>query len=197
MLFTSLVKDVLASSTIATTTSDIFATHFIGLDCLQVIRNGDDEPLIDMPEDIGMRIIEKCDCLPLAIKVMGGLLCKKMARRGDWEKVLNDAIWSVSRMPEELNYAIYLSYEDLHSSLKQCFLHYSLIPNKSTRFFVDDIVNMWISEGFVEGNSDELEELAMEYYNELILRNLIEPDLLYVFVGAKMWMHRETLSATV
>jgi hypothetical protein len=40
-------------------------------------------------------------------------------------------------------------------------------------FFVDDIVSMWISEGFVEGNSDELEGLAMEYYNELILRNLI------------------------
>jgi Leucine-rich repeat (LRR) protein len=47
-------------------------------------------------------------------------------------------------------------------------------------FFVDDIVGMWISEGFVEGTSDELEELALEYYNELILRNLIEPDLLYV-----------------
>jgi hypothetical protein len=133
-----------------------------------------------MLEDIGMKIIEKCDCLPLAIKVMGGLLCKKMARRGDWERVLNDAIWSVSGMPEELNYAIYLSYEDLHPSLKQCFLHYSLIPNESTVFFVDDIVSMWISEGFVEGNSDELEELAMEYYNELILRSLIEPDLLYV-----------------
>lgn len=150
------------------------------MDFLQVTRNGIDEPLIDMLEDIGMRIIAKCDCLPLAIKVMGGLLCKKMARRGDWEKVLNDAIWSVSQMPEELNYAIYLSYEDLHPSLKQCFLHYSIILNKTTIFFVDDIVSMWISEGFVEGNSDELEELATQYYNELIQRNLIEPDLLYV-----------------
>ncbi|OEL16237.1 putative disease resistance RPP13-like protein 1 [Dichanthelium oligosanthes] len=146
----------------------------------QVIRNGNDEPLIDMLKDIGMRIIARFDCLPLAVKVMGGLLCKKTARRGDWEKVLNDSIWSVSQMPEELNYAIYLSYEDLHPSLKQCFLHYALIPNKSTVFFVDDIISMWISEGFIEEDSDELEELATEYYNELILRNLIEPDLLYL-----------------
>ncbi|XP_062182919.1 putative disease resistance protein RGA1 [Phragmites australis] len=145
----------------------------------QVIGNGNDEPLIDMLKDIGMSIIAKCDYLPLAVKVMGGLLCKKMARRGDWEKVLNNSIWSVSQIPEELNYAVYLSYEDLHPSLKQCFLHYSLIPNKSTEFFVDDIVSMWISEGFVDGNSDELEELGTEYYNELILRNLIEPDPSY------------------
>jgi hypothetical protein len=54
MLFTFLVKDV--SACIAA--SDFFVTHFICLDCLQVIRNGDDEPLIDMLEDIGMRIIE-------------------------------------------------------------------------------------------------------------------------------------------
>jgi uncharacterized protein YqfB (UPF0267 family) len=80
--FTFLVNDVLASGTIVTTTSDIFVTHFIGLDCLQVIRNGDDEPLIDMLEDIEMRIIENCDYLSLVIRVMGVLLCKKMPRQG-------------------------------------------------------------------------------------------------------------------
>ncbi|XP_062197801.1 putative disease resistance protein RGA1 [Phragmites australis] len=145
----------------------------------QVVENENDEPKIDMLKDIGMGIIAKCDGLPLAVKVMGGLLCQKKTRRGDWENVLNDSVWSVSQMPEELNYAIYLSYQDLHPSLKPCFLHYSLLP-KSTVLFVHDIVGMWISEGFVHGDSRDLEGLGREYYDELILRNLIEPDMSYV-----------------
>jgi hypothetical protein len=44
---------------------------------------------------------------------------------------------------------------------------------------------MWISEGFVHGNSDGLEELGSEYCKDLILRNLIEPDTQYLgqYVG--------------
>ncbi|XP_072151643.1 putative disease resistance protein RGA3 isoform X2 [Setaria viridis] len=145
----------------------------------QVVGNENNEPQIDMLKDIGMGIIEKCDGLPLAVKVMGGLLRQRRARRGDWENVLNDSIWSVSQMPEELNYAIYLSYQDLHPSLKSCFLHYSLLP-KSTWFYLDEIVGMWISEGFVHGNWHDLEELGRQYYEELILRNLIELDKKYI-----------------
>ncbi|KAF8762260.1 hypothetical protein HU200_009647 [Digitaria exilis] len=126
-----------------------------------------------------MGIIHKCDGLPLAVKVMGGLLRQKRTRRGDWDNVLNDSVWSVSQMPEELNYAVYLSYHDLPPSLKSCFLHYSLLP-KSTWFYLDEIVGMWISEGFVHGNARDLEEVGRQYYEELILRNLIEPDKKYI-----------------
>lgn len=34
---------------------------------------------------------------------------------------------------------------------------------------------MWISEGFIHGSSDEQEEVGEEYFQELILRNLIAP----------------------
>ncbi|KAF8762265.1 hypothetical protein HU200_009652 [Digitaria exilis] len=134
---------------------------------------------IDMLKDIAMQIIEKCDGLPLAVKVMGGLLRQKRMRRREWNNVLNHSVWSVSQMPEELNYAIYLSYHDLPPSWKSCFLHYSLLP-KGTRFYVHEVVAMWISEGFVHGDSHDLEELGRQYYEELILRNLIEPDKKYI-----------------
>ncbi|CAO2147851.1 unnamed protein product [Urochloa humidicola] len=81
-------------------------------------------------------------------------------------------------MPEELNNAIYLSYQDLNACLKPCFLYYSLLP-KRTLFSIDHIVGMWISEGFVHGTSHDLEEIGKGYYEELIQRNLIEPDLTY------------------
>jgi hypothetical protein len=35
---------------------------------------------------------------------------------------------------------------------------------------------MWISEGFVQGHSHDLEALGEQYYYQLIARNLIEPD---------------------
>ncbi|CAL4989376.1 unnamed protein product [Urochloa decumbens] len=144
----------------------------------QVCGIENDEAHVELLKDIGMKIVEKCDCLPLAVKVMGGLLRQKNTSRRDWENVLNDSMWSASQMPEELNNAVHLSYQDLHACLKPCFLHYSLLP-KRTRFYVDDIVGMWISEGFVHGTSRDLEEIGKGYYEELIQRNLIEPDLTY------------------
>jgi hypothetical protein len=141
-------------------------------------KENNDELKVDTLKDIGMLIIAKCDRLPLAVKVIGGLLRQKHKRRSDWENILNDSTWSVSQMPPELNYAVYLSYQDLHPELKSCFLHYALLP-KSTVFWYDRIVAMWISEGFVYGNSHDLEVLGREYYDQLIARNLIEPDQKY------------------
>ncbi|KAB8116196.1 hypothetical protein EE612_057198 [Oryza sativa] len=70
----------------------------------------------DTLKDIGMKIIDKCDGLPLAVKVMGGLLRRRGRRRADWEQVLQDFIRSVP--PGELNDVIYLNYQDLHPCLK-------------------------------------------------------------------------------
>ena len=145
-------------------------------------NENNDEQKVDKLKDIGMSIIAECDGLPLAVKVIGGLLCQKNIRRSDWTKVLNDSTWPVSQMPEELNYAVYLSYQDLNPELQSCFLHYALLP-KNTVFWYDRIVAMWISEGFVHGNSQDLEVLGKEYYDQLIARNLLEPDPRYVDHG--------------
>uniref|UniRef100_A0A453Q7K1 NB-ARC domain-containing protein n=1 Tax=Aegilops tauschii subsp. strangulata TaxID=200361 RepID=A0A453Q7K1_AEGTS len=140
----------------------------------QVISSETDGPEVDMLKDIGLQIAVKCGGLPLAVKVMGGLLCQKDKQRHEWNMVLNDSIWSASEMPEELNYSIYFSYEDLPPSIKQCFLYYSLLP-KSAAWSKNGSIGMWISEGFLHGTSADLEELGSKYYKELILRNLIEP----------------------
>ena len=153
--------------------------YLISLICLQVVRSVNDEAQLEMLKDIGMGIIEKCDGLPLAVKVIGGLLRQKNIRPVDWENVLKDSLWSVSQMPKELSNSIYLSYDDLGPGLKHCFLHYSLLP-KDTIFLVGDIVGMWISEGFLHGTSRDLEEIGKEYYDELIQRNLIEPNKRYI-----------------
>jgi hypothetical protein len=145
----------------------------------QIVSCETDGHEIDTLKDIGLQIVAKCDGLPLAIKVLGGLLCQKQKKHHEWKMVLDDSIWSVNEMPEELNHAVYLSYEDLPSCIKQCLLYYSLIP-KNALFSKDDIIGMWIGEGFVQGTSDNLEELGSKYYKELIVRNLIEPNAKYL-----------------
>jgi hypothetical protein len=60
-----------------------------------------------------MRIIQKCGGLPLAIKVMGGLLSMRPQTEGEWEAVLDHHAWSISGLPKDLDNPIYLSYEDL------------------------------------------------------------------------------------
>ncbi|KAF7099233.1 hypothetical protein CFC21_100894 [Triticum aestivum] len=141
----------------------------------QVLSTEIDEDHISMLKDIGFRIIEKCGGLPLAIKVMGGLLRQRGGLRSHWQQVLDDSKWSITKMPQELNYAVYLSYEDMPPYLKQCFIYFSLLP-KRTAFSVHQVIALWISEGIVHGSSNDLEECGRKCYDELISRNLIEPD---------------------
>ncbi|KAM0880375.1 hypothetical protein ACQ4PT_033616 [Festuca glaucescens] len=64
----------------------------------QVLTSEKKEDEVDMLKDIGMHIIAKCDGLPLAIKVLRGLLCKKEKTRRDWEDVLNNDICHIQRV---------------------------------------------------------------------------------------------------
>ncbi|CAL4991886.1 unnamed protein product [Urochloa decumbens] len=136
--------------------------------------------VVDHLKDVGMKIIKKCGGLPLAIKVMGGLLSRRSQGELEWQAVLNHHAWSVAGLPKELDNRLYLSYEDLSPQLKQCFLYCSLFP-KGTNIRKRDVIPMWISEGFIQpqhGSSsrgDQLEDIANEYYRDLIMRNLIEP----------------------
>ncbi|VAI82097.1 unnamed protein product [Triticum turgidum subsp. durum] len=145
----------------------------------QVRSSEIDDDHLNTLRDIGLEIIQKCGCLPIAVKVMGGLLRDRGGLRHDWQQVLDDSKWSTTKMPDELNHTVYLSYEYMPSYLKQCFLYYSLLP-KGRKFTMDEVVSMWMSEGLIHGNSDDLEELGQNYYKELVSRNLIEPDKSYV-----------------
>jgi len=147
-------------------------------DFQQVASFETDEITIETLKDIGMGIIERCDGLPLAVKAIGGLLSQRSINGDEWDKILKNPSWLVKGFPEDVHHAIYLSFEDLVPPLKQCFMHISLFSRK-TEIHRAMVVNMWISEGFFHGSSNEQEELGKEYFNELISRNLIEPDHKY------------------
>ncbi|RLN41232.1 putative disease resistance protein RGA3 [Panicum miliaceum] len=130
-----------------------------------------------------MMIIEKCNGLPLAIKVIGGVLTIRSPTRDSWFVILNHILGSEAQS-EVIFSSLYLSYQDLSPQLKQCFLYYSLLP-KGVNFDSPNVINMWISEGFIHlaaGRAHELEDIGTEYHQDLIMRHLIEP-------GASSSMH--------
>jgi Leucine-rich repeat (LRR) protein len=139
--------------------------------------NESDEADVDGLKDNGIRIVEKCDGLPLAVKVLGGLLLNTSRTRDAWVDVSNHVTWSMEGMDDDINKAVYLSYEELPSHLKQCFLFCSLFPKDELLSF-GVISQLWIAEGYTDNKlSSKLpEDLALEYYKELISRNLLEPD---------------------
>ncbi|KAL6908012.1 hypothetical protein ACP4OV_002182 [Aristida adscensionis] len=151
---------------------------------------------IDNLKDIGLQILRLCDGLPLAIKVMGGLLSTKFPNEREWKAVLESPAWSVAGLPQALDSRLYMSYADMSPQLKQCFLYCSVFISKSKLIYQAKITDMWVSEGFIQplhgsiiSQDDRLEEIATEHYQELITRNLIEPTKRHSLTRYECTMH--------
>nr|QDX18311.1 putative disease resistance protein RGA4 isoform X3 [Cymbidium sinense] len=138
----------------------------------RLFSDEEDELANDLKE-LGYEMVKKCRRLPLAIKAIAGVLSRKDRTRKAWNDVLMDDAWSISKLSDEHRGALYLSYEDLPSHLKQCFLYFSLYPEDTTlsrRYFT----SVWVAEGFVtESQNSLMENLAEEYFNELVNSNLL------------------------
>ncbi|KAL6338398.1 hypothetical protein AAG906_020482 [Vitis piasezkii] len=85
------------------------------------------------------RIIEKCSGLPLAAKVLGGLLRSKP--QNQWEHVLSSKMWNRSGVIPVLR----LSYQHLPSHLKRCFAYCALFP-RDYKFEQKELILLWIAE---------------------------------------------------
>ncbi|KAL5744632.1 hypothetical protein ACOSQ2_027748 [Xanthoceras sorbifolium] len=123
-------------------------------------------------QDIGRRIVEKCDGLPLAIVVAGGLLSRK-SLVSEWERVLNNIDSHFAKGQNGVLAILALSYIDLPLHLKSCFLHLSLFPENwviSTR----KLFQLWIAEGLIPQRQERMEVIAEDYLNELIDRNMVQ-----------------------
>ncbi|KAL6653894.1 hypothetical protein ACP70R_008818 [Stipagrostis hirtigluma subsp. patula] len=146
---------------------------------------------LDYLEHIGMKVVRKCDGLPLAVKVVGGLLrTMKITDERVWQSVSEEPIWSADKKHNELNSSLRLSYDHLSARSKQCFLYYSLFP-KGLVLLNNDVIGMWMSEGFLEESPGDKRrwKKVEDHYNDLIVRNLIEPAVEIAGDGSVCKMH--------
>ncbi|KAJ9697434.1 hypothetical protein PVL29_009313 [Vitis rotundifolia] len=117
------------------------------------------------------RIIEKCSGLPLAAKVLGGLLRSKPENQ--WEHVLSSKMWNRSGVIPVLR----LSYQHLPSHLKRCFAYCALFP-RDYEFEQKELVLLWMAKGLIhqaEEDNRQIEDLGADYFDELLSKCFFQP----------------------
>lgn len=133
---------------------------------------------------IGKQIVKKCGGLPLAIKSVASLLRYEENYDG-WEEILECALWE-SNAKHEIFPALEISYARMPAHLKPCFLFCSLYPKDYT-FKKDQLIGLWIAQGYVEPESRRtLEETGWGYLEELIQRSFIDYNLILLYLGRQI-----------
>ncbi|KAK4394671.1 putative late blight resistance proteinR1C-3 [Sesamum angolense] len=125
-------------------------------------------------EEIGKTIAKKCNGLPLAIVVIGGLLANSNRALEYWEPVAeNINSFSDLEYNERCLKILSLSYDNLPIHLKPCFLYMRIFP-EDDEIKVSKLIKLWVAEGFLKPiRAKTLEEVAEEYLRNLIDMNLI------------------------
>nr|XP_009783688.1 PREDICTED: putative late blight resistance protein homolog R1B-16 [Nicotiana sylvestris] len=124
-------------------------------------------------EDIGKKIVQKCQGLPLAILVVAGHLSRISPKRENWVTVAENVNEVVTSYPNECIAVLAISYHHLPIHLKPCFLHMGAFPEDSE---IDAwrLIRLWVAEGFLKRDKlRSLEKVAEDCLEDLASRNLI------------------------
>ncbi|GLT30434.1 hypothetical protein SLA2020_052330 [Shorea laevis] len=154
-------------------------------------------------QDVGEKLVKRCNRLPLALKTLGGILRGKL-HHDEWENILNSEIWSSSEDRSGILPALRLSYNHLPSNhLKQCFAYCALFP-KDYEFDKMELVRLWMAGGLLQqqshGKKQMEEDTGHQYFQELLSRSLFQPssrfeslfvrdESRFVRVGSRFVMH--------
>ncbi|XP_040991681.1 putative disease resistance RPP13-like protein 1 isoform X2 [Juglans microcarpa x Juglans regia] len=124
-------------------------------------------------KEIGTQIVEKCKGLPLAIKAIGNLLWSE-SNVERWTNILKSNLWDLPMEGTHILPALRLSYKYLPSNLKRCFAYCSIFP-KDHIFEKDELVLLWMAEGFLQQSEIEtMEEVGNRYFDALVSRSLFQ-----------------------
>ncbi|KAH7677347.1 P-loop containing nucleoside triphosphate hydrolase protein [Dioscorea alata] len=126
--------------------------------------------------EIGEKIVEKCQGLPLAIEVMGCIMHGK-SEEGEWQAVLENKIWNLQDAEEYIKPELWLSYVDLPTHLKKCFAFCAIYP-KDHDIEELELIQLWMAHGLIasqKGNDMEVE--GREIFTELIRRSLLQGEI--------------------
>ncbi|XP_021904925.1 putative disease resistance protein RGA1 [Carica papaya] len=121
-------------------------------------------------EDIGRKIARKCDGLPLAAKFLGGLLQFRRTR-DQWQSVLDNQIWELKEAEQKLFPHFQLSYYDLPSEVRQCFLYCAVFP-KDYEIDRKKLIRLWMAQGYLKG--DDMEIIGQVYFDNLAMRSFFQ-----------------------
>uniref|UniRef100_A0A8R7QTL4 AAA+ ATPase domain-containing protein n=2 Tax=Triticum urartu TaxID=4572 RepID=A0A8R7QTL4_TRIUA len=118
---------------------------------------------------VGAEIAQKLKGSPLAASTVGGQLRRRQNDIDFWREVrdrdlLNETIG-----------ALWWSYQHLDEQVRRCFAYCSIFP-KRHRLNRDELVKMWVAEGFIQTtNADDMEAVGRDYFHELLATSFVQP----------------------
>ncbi|XP_039162399.1 putative disease resistance RPP13-like protein 1 [Eucalyptus grandis] len=122
---------------------------------------------------LGMKIVEKCGGLPLAVKTLAGLLSFKVSPH-EWKDILDSKIWDLPKERNDIIPALKLSYLHLPSNLRRCFAYCAIFP-KDYEIERDELIHWWIAEGLLEGKEGKnCWNAGLKFFDELVSRSLLQ-----------------------
>ncbi|XP_015619240.1 disease resistance protein RGA5 [Oryza sativa Japonica Group] len=128
---------------------------------------------------IAIDILKKCGGVPLAVVVIASLLAsqEEVNKLDNWLKIKYSMGFELERNPNSkwMKHILKLSYNNLSSDLKTCFLYLHMYP-ENYDIMKKDSMRQWIAEGFItQKDNRDLEDIAESYFSDLINRSLIKP----------------------
>ncbi|VAH99312.1 unnamed protein product [Triticum turgidum subsp. durum] len=134
----------------------------------------------DMNNDQNMRevvtkILNISGKLPLAILTIGGMLSTR--ETSEWQSIYNQLPVELESNVslEALRRMVAVSYYDLPSHLKPCFLYISIFP-RNVEIQVRRLIDRWIAEGFATSRVGmDIEYVAKCHLYGLINRGMVQP----------------------
>ncbi|KAK9997659.1 hypothetical protein SO802_022345 [Lithocarpus litseifolius] len=122
-------------------------------------------------EAIGREIAKRCRGLPLAVRVLGKIMCFK-CDKNDWLSIQNNEIWdSLDGDSSDVFPILKLSFDHLPTpSLKRCFAYCAIFP-EDCDMRKDELIQYWMAEGFLESpreRSMEMEDIGNMYFSILL-----------------------------
>nr|XP_027119618.1 putative disease resistance protein RGA4 [Coffea arabica] len=123
-------------------------------------------------EDIRERVLRRCDGLPLAATLIGGLLSKK--RKENWQSILEESLLNGDQ--GGIEQILKVSFDHLSPApVKKCFAYCSIF-DQDAELEQDLLVELWMAEGFLQPDSQNqtMEGMGYEYLRTLLQTSLLE-----------------------
>ena len=162
------------SQTIAEITADKEPYYLSSLDedkswslFKKVVFEHGQQPTDSQVLKIGKEIVKKCGGIPLAIRTIGSMLFSKNLET-EWQPFYDKELSKILENDNGVLASLWLSYDHLSPSLKDCFAYCALFP-KDYEIDIETLITLWMSQGFLEPNSQEdFKDLGYHYFLYLL-----------------------------
>ncbi|XP_057781436.1 putative disease resistance protein RGA4 isoform X2 [Salvia miltiorrhiza] len=126
----------------------------------------------DVPSELeatGTQIAKRCQGLPLAANVVGGVLHNKPKEK--W-RLIEEKWLSANEGGVDITNILRLSFDNLSPPLlKKCFAYCAMFP-KGSKIIKQKLIEMWTAEGFLQADgSDDMGEI---FFNVLLHNSLLQ-----------------------